>query len=456
MRFGLRTRVALAFGLLSLIIAGAVSGATYSVARWYLLNQREDSAITRAVLDSRSVDASLAADLAPVTALEQVPSVGPSQPMIQVPGVWYTSGVTVPPASLPASLLSTAAKDGGSQQRTTIGDEEYLLVAIQLGTSVYVEVFPLRDLDLVLTIGGWLLVIQTLFAGIIGVFVGRYTFARIIRPLLRLGAGARRIASGELSTRIQLMRDPDLDPIAASFNGMAESVQSRIKREQRFSANVSHELRSPLTAVVGTAELLERNLDDLPEREQRLIGTLQTQTARMSQMLLDLLEISRIGNDDPLLKESVSVTTLCLDAIHVRGLPEDLIHVEDEGDHLITTDTRRFERIVGNLIDNANRHGGGVTAIHIARISHSDPEHIVVAVEDAGPGIPVDEVPKLFEPFTRGEDAKETSGAGLGLAIAIEQAHLLDVELRVESVDPHGARFVMEIPVAIEPEDVDE
>ncbi|MEZ7822390.1 MAG: HAMP domain-containing sensor histidine kinase, partial [Candidatus Nanopelagicales bacterium] len=411
MRFGLRTRVALAFGLLSLIIAGAVSGATYSVARWYLLNQREDSAITRAVLDSRSVDASLAADLAPVTALEQVPSVGTSQPMIQVQGVWYTSGVTVPPASLPASLLSTAAKDGGSQQRTTIGDEEYLLVAIQLGTSVYVEVFPLRDLDLVLTIGGWLLVIQTLFAGIIGVFVGRYTFARIIRPLLRLGAGARRIASGELSTRIQLMRDPDLDPIAASFNGMAESVQSRIKREQRFSANVSHELRSPLTAVVGTAELLERNLDDLPEREQRLIGTLQTQTARMSQMLLDLLEISRIGNDDPLLKESVSVTTLCLDAIHVRGLPEDLIHVEDEGDHLITTDTRRFERIVGNLIDNANRHGGGVTAIHIARISHSDPEHIVVAVEDAGPGIPVDEVPKLFEPFTRGEDAKETSGA---------------------------------------------
>ena len=456
MRFGLRTRVALAFGLLSLIIAGAVSGATYSVARWYLLNQREDSAITRAVLDSRSVDASLAADLAPVTALEQVPSVGTSQPMIQVQGVWYTSGVTVPPASLSASLLSTAAKDGGSQQRTTIGDEEYLLVAIQLGTSVYVEVFPLRDLDLVLTIGGWLLVIQTLFAGIIGVFIGRYTFARIIRPLLRLGAGARRIASGEFSTRIQLMRDPDLDPIAASFNGMAESVQSRIKREQRFSANVSHELRSPLTAVVGTAELLERNLDDLPEREQRLIGTLHTQTARMSQMLLDLLEISRIGNDDPLLKESVSVTTLCLDAVHVRGLPEDLIHIEDEGDHLVTTDTRRFERIVGNLIDNANRHGGGVTAIRIARISHSDPEHIVVAVEDAGPGIPVDEVPKLFEPFTRGEDAKETSGAGLGLAIAIEQAHLLDVELRVESVDPHGARFVMEIPVAVEPEDVNE
>ena len=236
---------------------------------------------------------------------------------------------------------------------------------------------------------------------------------------------------------------------------MAESVQSRIKREQRFSANVSHELRSPLTAVVGTVELLERNLLDLPEREQRLIGTLQTQTARMSQMLLDLLEISRIGNDDPLLEETVSATTLCLDAIHVRGLSEDLIHVDDTDEHLITTDTRRFERIVGNLIDNANRHGGGVTAIRIARTSDTDPAHIVIAIEDEGPGIPPDEVPKLFEPFTRGEDAKETSGAGLGLAIAIEQAHLLEVELRVESVEPHGARFVMEIPVADEQENGD-
>ncbi|MCH9676413.1 MAG: HAMP domain-containing histidine kinase [Actinomycetia bacterium] len=455
MRFGLRARVALAFGLLSLVIAGAVSGATYSVARWYLLNQREDFAITRAVLDSRSVAASLTAGSTPVVALEQVPSVGTSQPMVQVQGIWYTSGVTVPPDALPASLLSVAAKDGGAQQRTTIGDEQYLLVAIQLDTGIYVEVFPLRDLDLVLTIGGWLLVVQTLFAGIIGIFIGRYTFARIIRPLLRLGAGARRISSGEFSTRIPLMRDPDLDPIAASFNGMAESVQSRIKREQRFSANVSHELRSPLTAVVGTVELLERNLLDLPEREQRLIGTLQTQTARMSQMLLDLLEISRIGNDDPLLKETVSATTLCLDAIHVRGLSEDLIDVDDTDEHLITTDTRRFERIVGNLIDNANRHGGGVTAIRIARTSDTDPAHIVIAIEDEGPGIPPDEVPKLFEPFTRGEDAKETSGAGLGLAIAIEQAHLLEVELRVESVEPHGARFVMEIPVADEQENGD-
>jgi signal transduction histidine kinase len=446
MRFGLRTRVALAFGLLSLVIAGAVAGATYTVARWYLLNQREDAAITRAVLDSRAASAALSAGLDPLEALAQIPSVGTSQPMIQVAGTWYTSGVTVPPDALPTSLLDVTASNGGAQQRTAIGDEEYLIVAIQLPTGVYVEVFLLRDLDLILTIGGWLLVLQTLAAGLVGVLIGRYAFGRIIRPLFRLGAGARRIAGGDLSTRIPLTKDPDLDPIAASFNGMAESVQSRIQREQRFSANVSHELRSPLTAVVGTVELLDRNLDRLPEREQRLIATLHTQTARMTQMLIDLLEISRIGNDDPPLLESVDVRTLCLDAVHVRNLPEDLVIGLSQ---VIRTDTRRFERIVGNLIDNANRHGGGVTAVRIEQCGFPKDGCVRVCVEDNGPGIPVSEIDRLFEPFTRGEDAKETSGAGLGLAIAFEQAHLLGIRVSVESPDSGGARFVIEIPPSL-------
>ncbi len=446
MRFGLRTRVALAFGLLSLVIAGAVAGATYSVARWYLLNQREDAAITRAVLDSRAASAALSAGLDPLEALAQIPSVGTSQPMIQVAGTWYTSGVTVPPDALPTSLLTVTASDGGAQQRTAIGDEEYLIVAIQLPTGVYVEVFLLRDLDLILTIGGWLLVLQTLAAGLVGVLIGRYAFGRIIRPLFRLGAGARRIADGDLSTRIPLTKDPDLDPIAASFNGMAESVQSRIQREQRFSANVSHELRSPLTAVVGTVDLLDKNVEQLPEREQRLISTLHTQTARMSQMLIDLLEISRIGNDDPPLLESVDVRTLCLDAIHVRNLPEALVIGSSQ---VIRTDTRRFERIVGNLIDNANRHGGGVTAVRIEQCESPHEGCVRVCVEDNGPGIPSNEVDRLFEPFTRGEDAKKTSGAGLGLAIAYEQAHLLGIQISIESPDGGGARFVIDIPPSL-------
>jgi Signal transduction histidine kinase len=199
--------------------------------------------------------------------------------------------------ALPVGLLDSAATNGGAQQRADIGGEPYFVVAVQLTDAMYVEVFSLQDLNRTLTIGGWLLLVQTIIAGGLGALIGRYTVGQILRPLRRLGAGARRIASGDLGTRIDETGDRDLDPIAESFNEMAGAVQSRIQRERRFSANVSHELRSPLTTVVGTADLLDRRREELPEREAKLITVLVEQVHRMSQMLLDLLEISRIGGE---------------------------------------------------------------------------------------------------------------------------------------------------------------
>lgn len=440
MRFGLRTRVAIAFGLLSLVIAAAVSSATYFFASYYLLNQREDAALTRALLDSRAVSAQLSTGATPTEALEQIPSIGASQALVRVAGTWYTPGVTVPPDALPVGLLETAAGDGGAQQRADIGGEPYFVVAVQLTDAMYVEVFSLQDLNRTLTIGGWLLIVQTAIAGGLGALIGRYTVGQILRPLRRLGAGARRIASGDLGTRIDETGDRDLDPIAGSFNEMAEAVQSRIQRERRFSANVSHELRSPLTTVVGTADLLDRRREELPEREAKLITVLVEQVHRMSQMLLDLLEISRIGGDDPIQVESVDVSLLCLDVVRVRNLPDALV----TGDKpVIRTDGRRFERIVGNLVENAQRHGDGVEQVRVERLA----ETVRVYVEDRGPGIDPAQLEKLFEPFSRGEDAHHTSGAGLGLAIAREQANLLNADLIVENRESGGVRFIVEIPV---------
>ncbi|MDP4804686.1 MAG: HAMP domain-containing histidine kinase [Candidatus Nanopelagicales bacterium] len=460
MHFGLRTRVALAFGLLSLLIAGVVSVATYGLARWYLLEQRESAALSRAVLDSRAVAASLDSGSLPSTALEQVPSVGTSQPMVLTNGVWYTTSVTVPPNELPQDLL-VASAGGGAQQRAEINGEPYFLVAVDLQGATYVEVFPLRDLDLILTIGGWLFVIQTLLAGALGVLIGRYTVGQLLRPLRRLREGAESVAGGDFAARITLANDPDLDPLADSFNEMAQAVASRIQRERRFSANVSHELRSPLTSVVGTAELLDRRREILPDREAGLVRVLVEQVHRMSQMLLDLLEISRIGGDENLQWESVDLSMLCHDVVRVRGLSEHLVTGDSP---IVRTDARRFERIVGNLIDNAQRHGTGVEQVLIQR----HPESVHVCVDDAGPGVNPASLERLLEPFTRGEEAAlvergtnvsgkdvtnsasldgRSSGAGLGLAIAAEQANLLGARLHVMASPYGGSRFVIEIPV---------
>lgn len=439
MRLGLRTRVALSFAVLSLVVAGAISIATYSLASFYLLSQRETAALTRATLDARAVGATLDAGLGPTAALEQVPAVGTSQPMVRVEQTWYTSAVTVPPDALPKELLELA-EDGGAQQRVEIGGEPYYVVAVALPAATYVEVFPLRDLDRILTIGGWALVTQTLIAAVAGWLIGRYVVGRVLQPVRRLGGAARRIASGELATRIETTGDPDLDPIAESFNGMAEAVQSRITRERRFAANVSHELRSPLTSVLGTAELLERRRDDMPVREAGLITVLVEQVQRMSQTLLDLLEISRIGADDPPQWESANVTGLCRDVIEARGLPLSLV-VGDEP--VVRTDARRFERVVGNLVDNAQRHGAGVVRLVVER----EPDQVLVYVDDAGPGLDPDVADRIFEPFARGDSTHGSGGAGLGLAIAQEQATVLGATLGV-AVSPYGgARFVLTLPV---------
>ncbi len=442
MRLRLRTRVAISFAALSLLVAGTVSVTTYAFASWYLLDQRESAALTRAALDSRAVGAYLAAGATPSEALDQIPSVGTSQPMIRLDTTWYTAAVTVPPDALPADLL-TAAVPTGARQRFSITGDPYFAVAVPIESGMYVEVFPLRDLDRTLTWGGWTLVGLSLLAAVFGAIIGATAVGRILRPVRRLGAGARRIAGGELTTRIDLAGDPDLDPIASSFNEMAEAVQARIARERRFSANVSHELRSPLTSVLGTAELLEGGRERLPEREAGLVTVLVHQVRRMSHMLLDLLEISRISSDDPPQWESADLAALCRDVAAQRGVDPSLV-VGDEP--TVRTDARRLERIIGNLMDNAQQHAGGVVQVLIQRDSGS----VRILVDDAGPGIDEGIRERLFEPFTRGESHGHTDGAGLGLAIVREQAVILGGDVTVETSPAGGARFVARLPISEE------
>ena len=438
----LRTRVAISFAALSLLVAGTVSVTTYAFASWYLLDQRESAALTRAALDSRAAGAYLAAGATPSEALEQIPAVGTSQPMIRLDTTWYTSAVTVPPDALPADLL-TAAVPTGARQRFSIAGDPYFAVAVPIDSGMYVEVFPLRDLDRTLTWGGWTLVGLSLMAAIFGAIIGATAVGRILRPVRRLGAGARRIAGGELGTRIELAGDPDLDPIASSFNDMAEAVQARIARERRFSANVSHELRSPLTSVLGTAELLEGGRDRLPEREAGLVTVLVHQVRRMSHMLLDLLEISRISADDPPQWESADLAALCRDVAAQRGVDPGVVTGDEP---VVRTDARRLERIIGNLMDNAQQHAGGVVQVLIQRESGT----VRILVDDAGPGIDEGIRERLFEPFTRGESPGHTDGAGLGLAIVREQAVILGGDVTVETSPAGGARFVATLPISEE------
>jgi signal transduction histidine kinase len=265
-----------------------------------------------------------------------------------------------------------------------------------------------------------------------------------MRPLQRLGAGAARLASGDLSVRLPDTGDPDLDPISHSFNEMAVAVASRIERERRFVANVSHELRSPLTTVVATAELLEEHRDGFPHREARLITSLAGQARRLSRILLDLLEIASVTARAPVQRYATDVSALVTAVLEGRNLAPDLLI----GDRpVVVTDARRVERVLANLVDNATKHGNGVRQVLV--VAGSDRVH--VHVDDGGPGVTAAEAERLFEPFSRGELAEErgVQGAGLGLAIVREQADAIGATVTVARSPFGGARFTLDLPAVV-------
>lgn len=440
---GLRWRVTLTFAVLSLSVAALVSGATYGVANWYLSAQRADAAITRASLDARSVSASLRAGVAPGESLAQLPVTDGSQPMLRIGEQWFTSTVAVPPDALPAALLDQGSTQG-AQQRVDIGGDPYLVIAMPIDNSLFVEVFPLRALDTTLTLGGWGLVSVTLLAGALGAVLGSYAARRLLVPVDQLGAGALALAEGDLDARLPDVGDPDLDPIAQAFNEMAEAVQARIAREQRFAANVSHELRSPMTAVAGVTDLLEERAPKMDPQDARIVSHLSRQVRRLSRMLIDLLEISRMSASDPVETEPVDVRSLILQVVRLQGVDSGVVHGDAT---VVQTDARHLERVFDNVVRNAQTHGEGLRAIVVG----SADDAVCVHFDDAGPGVDADLAERIFEPFVRGDQADPTSGAGLGMAIAAEHAQRIGVALAVSRSPLGGARISVSIPLAARP-----
>jgi signal transduction histidine kinase len=420
-------------GLISLIAALIVSIPTYMFARSFLIEQRESSALSRALVDAKAVDVALKEGSPPAEALDEVPSVGDSQPMLRIDGEWFTQGVTVGPDELPPDLLSSAQDDDGAMQRFEVSNgDPQLAIAVTVTGGIYVEVFPLIELKDSIENLGLLLALGSGAALIAGALLGSWTGRRILSPLTDMATVATRITQGDLTARVEDSDDPDLGPIATAFNDMASTVETRLERERRFSANVSHELRSPLTGVLGTAELLETRREALPEREATLVAALVSQVRRFSSLVLDLLELSQIGGDRDVVPDVVDVAALARSVLADRDLSGSLV----EGEGTARTDPRRLERILANLVDNAIAHGQGVQAARVRRIDGQTD----VCVDDLGEGVAEEDRLRIFEPFNRGRKT-DRKGSGLGLAIVTEQARLIGATVTVEDAPGGGARF---------------
>ncbi|MFF4529042.1 sensor histidine kinase [Streptomyces sp. NPDC001407] len=342
-------------------------------------------------------------------------------------------GAELDPAGLPAALRHPAdgdrhtAYDGHVEgnvgpsvwaaQRTGGPDSPVLAVRANMSS----ELYTLRQLDVTM-------VVASLVAVAAAVPLAAYGAGLLARRLRRVSETAGRISAGDLDARTGPTKgDDEVADIAATVDTMADSLGRRLRTERQFTADVAHELRTPVGGLLAAADLLPpgETEDLLRARVRDLRGLVE-----------DLLEISRLdaGAEQPV-RAHVPLGAVVSEAVARTGHGAEVTVADDAT--TVETDPRRLERIVGNLVVNAHRHGAAPVRVTV--------EGRTVVVRDHGPGFPADLLLDGPRRFHTGA-AERGAGHGLGLTIALGQARLLGAELRLDNAPDGGAVATLRLP----------
>jgi len=450
LRPGLRTRIVAYFSLATFIGVVILSIVTFAATRNYLVDKATSSARDQAIANAQLVRTLVGTSRADagevVTDLRTQPG-GFAVLHLGTEDLFYAQApLRFTQSNLPTAFVRDAISGTSGVQRVDFRDRPYEAVAIDIPAidATYFEVFPIDDVADTLGIIRSILVVAVLAITVVAGVLGFLFSGSVLVPLRRVTEAATTIAGGSLATRLEPESDPDLQRLVASFNGMADAVQERIEREERFASDVSHELRSPITSLGAAVEVLKGRAEELSDRNRQALDIITTQVRRFDRTVLDLLELSRLdaraGQDN---REELHLAAL-VERIASRHGYGSILVVSDLGsDDLVLLDRRRVERILLNLLDNARDHAGGASEI---LVSSDDDGNYLLIVDDNGPGIGVSERLRIFERFARGTASRNSVGSGLGLAIVTEHALALGGRAYVDTSPSGGARFVVVIP----------
>jgi two-component system sensor histidine kinase BaeS len=307
-----------------------------------------------------------------------------------------------------------------------------------------------------------LLVAAGLLAGLTGallLFSGLISSMR--RPLEELVDAAGRLAGGDRSARVEVGGLSETATLGAAFNEMAEELeQEESRREQldrlkdEFVLTASHELRSPLTSVQGFAELLMLDRDSLTPRQAETVEIILDNCRHLVRLLNDLLDLARSdagrlsirprpSEVAPLIEDVVRTMRAQTEAGH-QSLTE---HVQP-GLPPINVEPDRIRQILVNLITNAHEYSPEGASIRVS--AHAVGQEVEIGVSDDGPGIPAEQLERIFDRFTRGDAGltQRVGGTGLGLAISKSLVELHGGSISADSTVGQGSTFRVRLPVA--------
>ncbi len=443
---GLRASTTLGFAVLALVVSASLALGTYLAARHYLTEQRVQTASRQSFLDASFVREGLLTSGAKVSEVLDSPS-PPSGAvlLVQRSGRWYSSSLNQGSEALPRDLLRHVeeGRSGAAWGRLRGVPAVAVGVPIPAVDATFYEIAPTAELDSTLTTLATTLAAFALVTTVGGAAIGRKAAARVVSPLDRIATAAARIAAGEMGTRLPATADPDLAVIVGSFNTMVEALDERIRRDARFAADVSHELRSPVTTLMTSVEVLASGQAELPEPSRRSIALVEREVRRLHRSLEHLLELGRldagVAARSGVVLDLRELVTHALAESHRSSVRPPAVEPV-----LVTADKQLLHRALGNLFDNADLHGGGLAAVGVEAIDGD----AVVSVVDHGPGVDPADRERVFERFARSGARGSRPGTGLGLSLVAETARAHGGVVWCQASPGGGATFVLRLPLA--------
>lgn len=295
-----------------------------------------------------------------------------------------------------------------------------------------------------------------ILAGIGAVFLAvGFTFIlsrKLSSPLLEMEKATRKIAAGDLNTRVSRSSMDEIGTLAAAINDLAIELHRYRSNRREFLANISHELQTPITYLEGYTSALRNHLYETEEEKEQYLQIIQLEAGRMSNLVSDLFELSKMEDGKiALVFEEVDLVEVIENALlktkmnaQAKGLQLEFNQPYDFPS--INADGLRMEQIISNLLENAIRYTeSGFIKVKLS----SDSTKVRVIVEDTGIGIPQEDIPFLFERFYRVEKSRsrEFGGTGLGLAIVKQLVELQGGAITVESQIGKGTCFELAFPI---------
>ncbi|MFY1678167.1 MULTISPECIES: two-component system sensor histidine kinase CseC [unclassified Streptomyces] len=399
-RTGLRWQVSAAIALVGALVAVALSLVVHNAARMSMLDNARDLADERVVVAQRNYELS--------------GRLGFPQAEIDDPEL---------PAALRASVEDGRRATYVTEQPDGVTD---IWAAVPLRNGQVLSLHTpftdrssdiLADLDKALVIGS---IAVVLGGSVLGVLIGR----ELSRRLRRAAAAANQVARGDSLVRVRDAIGPRLrdetDDLARAVDAMADALQERLEAERRVTADIAHELRTPVTGLLTAAELLP------PGRPTELV---LDRAKAMRTLVEDVLEVARLDSAS----ERAEAQVVPLGEFVARRVaarsPDVEVRVIREAE--VTTDPRRLERVLVNLLANAERHARPPVVVTV--------DGRVVRVRDHGPGFPAALLAEGPSRFRTGSADRAGGGHGLGLTIAVGQARVLGARLSFHNAAPEGS-----------------